>query len=373
MRPSILSAEAVRRALSIRDLTHPAEGPHALQTIVGDIVAALSEAWSCEARVHRASPIVSIADNYDRLHYPPEGAARDARYTRYVCDTTLLRTQTSAMIPPLLRDLREAPIADVILACPGVVYRRDCIDRLHTGEPHQLDLWRVRRGAALGIGDLRRMIEITVAAALPGRALRVTPAAHPYTTDGCQIDVREGSAWIEIGECGLALPALLAESGLDDATGLAMGLGLDRILMLRKGVDDIRLLRATDPRVAAQMLDLSPYRPVSVMPAVRRDLSIATAADITSEEIGDAVRGALGDRAELIESIEVISETPYEALPHAAVTRIGMAPGQKNVLLRITLRAVDRSLTHAECNGLRDAIYAAVHRGTAWQWAAAQP
>ncbi len=372
MSVSILSAEELRRALSVRDLTDPTSGPHALQQLVEAALEALRQAWGCAIRVHRQSPIVSIADNYDRLHYPPGGAARDARYTRYVCDTALLRTQTSAMIPGLLRRLAEAPPEDVLLACPGLVYRRDCIDRMHTGEPHQMDLWRVRRGAPLGVADLREMIDTVVRALLPGRELRVEPARHPYTTDGLQIDVRDGEQWVEIGECGLALPALLAENGLEPGltTGLAMGLGLDRILMLRKGLDDIRLLRSADPRIASQMLDLEPYRPVSSMPAVRRDLSLVLGEEDTPEELGDAVRAALGARAELVESVEVRSETPYGALPAAAVARLGIAPGQKNVLLRVVLRALDRTLTHEECNVLRDDIYAALHRGSSWEWAA---
>lgn len=372
MSVSILSAEELRRTLSVRDLTDPTSGPHALQQLIEATLEALRQAWGCAVRVHRQSPIVSIADNYDRLHYPPEGAARDARYTRYVCDTALLRTQTSAMIPGLLRQLAEAPPEDVLLACPGLVYRRDCIDRLHTGEPHQMDLWRVRRGAPLGVADLRGMIETIVRALLPERELRVEPARHPYTTDGLQIDVRDGEQWVEIGECGLALPALLAESGLEPGrtTGLAMGLGLDRILMLRKGLEDIRLLRSADPRIASQMLDLEPYRPVSSMPAVRRDLSLVLAEEDTPEELGDAVRAALGERAELVESVEVRSETPYRELPAAAVARLGIAPGQKNVLLRVVLRALGRTLTHEECNVLRDDIYAALHQGSSWEWAA---
>ncbi|WP_257460054.1 PheS-related mystery ligase SrmL [Archangium lipolyticum] len=373
----ILSVDDVRRALSIRDLTDPSSGPHAMQRLVDDALAALREAWRCDVRLHRRSPIVSITDNYDRLRYPPEGAARDARYTRYVCDTALLRTQTSAMIPPLLRQLAASPQPpeDVLLACPGLVYRRDCIDRLHTGEPHQMDLWRVRRGAPLGTEELLLMVETVVHALLPGRELRTTPARHPYTTDGLQIDVRHGAEWVEIGECGLAHPALLAESGLDTAhtTGLAMGLGMDRILMLRKGLDDIRLLRSEDPRIASQLLDLEPYREVSSMPAVRRDLSLVLEGDTTSEELGDVVRAVLGPRADVVETVEVLSETPYEALPPAAIQRLGISPGQKNVLLRVVLRALDRSLTHAECNELRDTLYAALHRGTAWQWAAAAP
>jgi phenylalanyl-tRNA synthetase alpha chain len=370
----ILSADAVRRALSIRDLTDPAAGPHAMQRLIDEVLSALRLAWHCEVQVHRRSPIVSVSDNYDRLRYPPEGAARDARYTRYVCDTALLRTQTSAMIPPLLRQLASTPQPpeDVLLACPGLVYRRDCIDRLHTGEPHQMDLWRIRRGAPLGVEDLRHMVETVVRALLPSHELRLTPARHPYTTDGLQLDVRLGAEWVEIGECGLAHPALLAESGLDTArsSGLALGLGMDRILMLRKGLDDIRLLRAEDPRIASQLLDLEPYRPVSPMPEVRRDLSLVLDGDATSEELGDQVRAALGARADVVETVVVLSETPYEALPPSAVRRLGISPGQKNVLLRVVLRALDRSLTHAECNALRDTLYAALHRGHAWEWAA---
>lgn len=371
MHPSVLSADSVRCALSVRDLTDPSSGPHAMQQLLQAVVKALQSLWPCEVRLHRQSPIVSIADNYDRLHYPPDGAARDARYTRYVCDTALLRTQTSAMIPPLLRQLATGPAEDVLLVCPGLVYRRDCIDRLHTGEPHQVDLWRISHGAPLGVEQLRQMIEAVVQAALPGRTLRTLPASHPYTTHGLQIDVREGSEWVEVGECGLALPALLAESGLDPTctSGLAMGLGLDRLLMLRKGLDDIRLLRSTEPRIASQMLDLEPYRPVSCMPAVRRDLSLVLEAEDTPEELGDRVRSALGARAEMVESVEVLSETACEALPPAAVERLGIHPGQKNVLLRVVLRALERTLTHEECNELRDEVYAALHRGTRWEWA----
>ncbi|MCP3102357.1 hypothetical protein LZ198_26140 [Myxococcus sp. K15C18031901] len=370
--PSILSAEELRRALSVRDLTDPALGEHAMQRLVESTLEALRAAWGCEVRLHRQSPVVSISDNYDRLHYPPGGAARDARYTRYVCDTALLRTQTSAMIPGLLRRLATEPPADVLLACPGLVYRRDCIDRLHTGEPHQMDLWRLRRGPPLTTRDLRDMISTVVEAVLPGREARLTDATHPYTTHGLQVDVRDGDGWVEIGECGLALPALIEEGGLDGSgvTGLAMGLGLDRILMLRKGLDDIRLLRSREPRILAQLQDLGPYRPVSAMPAVRRDMSLAVDAQQTPEELGDTVRSALGARAELVESVEVLSETPYAELPAGAVKRMGVSPEQKNVLLRVVLRALERTLTHEECNTLRDDIYAALHRGRVSEWAA---
>jgi phenylalanyl-tRNA synthetase alpha chain len=370
MPASTLSAEAVRRALSIRDLTDPAQGSHAMQELVLALVGGLVDAWGCTKRIHRASPIVSVADNYDRLRYPAEGPARDPRHTRYVCDVAVLRTQTSAMIPALHREHAGSDVADALLVCPGLVYRRDSIDRLHTGEPHQLDLWRICRGDRVGEYELRDMIRLVVDAALPGLEWRVTHTEHPYTVEGRQIDVRARSSWVEIGECGLAHPELLATAGLEGCTGLAMGLGLDRLVMLRKGVEDIRLLRSTDPRIASQMLDLCPYRAVSSMPPVRRDLSIVVCRTTTAEQLGDRVRTALDARAEAIESIEVIAETPYDELKPAARERLRLMPDQKNVLLRVVLRDLSRTLTHAEANELRDSIYAAVHEGDAMEWAA---
>ncbi len=368
---SILTPDAYRRAVSLRDLTCPAQGPHAMQQLVDDIRDALTTAWGADAIVRRSNPVATIEDNYDRLHYPPEGVARDARYTRYVSDQLVLRSQTTAAIPPLLDELATAPPRDVLLVCPGMCYRRDAIDRLHTGEPHQVDLWRIRTGAPLTTGDLREMIALVVEAALPGAPHRVVSATHPYTTDGLQIDARVDGAWVEIGECGLALPALIAEAGMSssETTGLAMGLGLDRLLMLRKGIDDIRLLRSADPRVADQMLDLLPYHRVSSQPATRRDLSLVVADGTTVEDLGDRVRDALGDDADCVEAVELVAVTRHADLPPQAVERLGIAPGQVNALLRVVLRHVDRTLTDAESNRLRNDIYAALHEGARTEWA----
>jgi phenylalanyl-tRNA synthetase alpha chain len=198
---------------------------------------------------------------------------------------------------------------------------------------------------------------------LPGTEWRVEPRVHPYTTDGLQVDVENGDEWVEIGECGLASLDVLRGAGCAEHTGLAMGLGLDRLLMLRKGIADIRLLRATDARVAAQMRDLSLYRPVSNQPAIARDLSIAVAADDDPETLGDRVRVALGADADCVEAVEVLSETPGEALPPIARQRLGLRPGQKNVLVRVVLRHAERTLRRDEANDLRDRVFGALHDG----------
>jgi phenylalanyl-tRNA synthetase alpha chain len=312
----------------------------------------------------RGERIVSIADNYDRLLVPAGAEARDARRARYVGDGTMLRSHTSALVPPALEQLAAEAAADldVIIACPGLVYRRDAIDRLHTGTPHMIDVWRVT-DRRLGIDDLYELIDVVLDAVLPGCRRRTEPRTHPYTEHGLQIDVRNGGGWVEVGECGLASPIVLASCGLPGASGLAMGLGLDRLLMLRKGIDDIRLLRSTHPRVAAQMLDLAPYRPVSDRPSIIRDLSIAVDGETDADVLGDVLRGALGHEADLVESLDIVADTPGEVLPPAAAARLGIRAGQRNLLVRLVLRALDRTLTDAEANRIRDVALAALHQG----------
>lgn len=234
----------------MRDLT---DGEHAVRLLLDGVTAALADLWDCPVRTVRTRPLVAVEDNYDRLGYDPAAATRDGRYSRYTSETTMLRSHTSAGIPPALRALaaQDDPPGDVLLALPGLAHRRDAVDRLHVGTPHQVDLWRLRRDRPLTGADLDGMVAAIVTAVLPRAAWRRVPATHPYTVDGRQVDVRAGEGWVEPAECGLAAPAVLDGAGLDPArwSGLALGMGLDRALMLRKRLPDIRLLQR--PRLLA--------------------------------------------------------------------------------------------------------------------------
>jgi phenylalanyl-tRNA synthetase alpha chain len=242
----------------------------------------------------------------------------------------MLRSHTSASIPPLLRSLDPSVSLDELMVLPGLVYRRDAIDRTHVGEPHQVDLWRVSSKGKLTSEDLDQMLGTIVEAVLPGARWRAVPAVHPYTEAGRQLDVLVDGEWLELAECGLIDPTLLSSSGLDPArwSGLALGMGLDRALMLRKGIDDIRTLRASEPRIQQQMLNLAPWTPVSALPAISRDISIVIGSDDDDETIGDRIRQAMADRIEDVEAVTVTARTDYGALPESARTRLGLAPDQ---------------------------------------------
>jgi phenylalanyl-tRNA synthetase alpha chain len=387
MQRTLTSLERARD-LSIRDLTDPAAGPHGLQVLLDQVTAALAAACGCAVLVRRGDRVVTVGENYDLLGFSSDVVTRDARYTRYVSEGEMLRSHTSAIVPGVLRDLAElgpdAP-SDVLFACPGICYRRDAIGRWHTGTPHQLDVWRLRRRGAgsgdradddrarrLDEGDLDELIATICRTVVPGRPWRCEPRVHPYTERGRQVDVDWSSTWVEVAECGLAHPDVLRRAGLgQEWSGLALGMGLDRLYMLTKSVPDIRLLRSADRRVASQMLDLEPYRAVSSMPAISRDLSVAVDSSDIAEDLGDRVRDALGDEADYVEEVSVLSSTPWAALPAPARERLGIAPEQVNLLVRVVLRALDRTLEDNEANDLRDRVYAAIHQGSAHMWAGA--
>jgi phenylalanyl-tRNA synthetase alpha chain len=342
-------------------LTDPDQGRHAINILLTNLTTAIARWSGLPADIIRRPPVVPIADNYDRLFYEPDAIARSARYSHYVDETDMLRTHTTATIPALLEETESGRL----IVCPGLVYRRDVVDRLHVGEPHQVDFWIVRQGR-LRRAHLLEMIAVVVETMLPGRAYRCNETFHPYTMNGLEVEVQFSERWIEVLECGEIHPWLLNDSNLPSErwSGLAMGIGLDRLVMLIKGIDDIRLLRSRDPRIARQMLTLDAYEPVSNQPATHRDMSICVA-DPDMELLGDRIRNVLGERAGWVENVELLQACDYASVPAKARQRLGMSPGQQNLLIRVTLRSLDGSISKEEANHVYDRVYAELHEGTA--------
>ena len=147
------------------------------------------------------------------------------------------------------------------------------------------------------------------------------PKIHPYTLDGREIDIMVDGKPLEILECGLTNPKILEENGCTGKYGLALGLGLERILMVRKNIKDIRLLRSTNEKVLCQMNDLELYNEVSSMPPVVIDISVVVDKNLDIELLGDMVKES-GVDTHIIEEVKILSETPYEDLPEKAKERL---------------------------------------------------
>jgi phenylalanyl-tRNA synthetase alpha chain len=109
------------------------------------------------------------------------------------------------------------------------------------------------------------------------------------------------------------------------------------------------------------------------MPPISRDLSIAVNAHEDEETLGDRVRDALGPDSACVEEVQILSTTAGSELPARARARLGADVGQKNLLVRVVLRDLEKTLTDDNANALRDRIYGALHQGTEFQWAADPP
>ena len=276
-----------------------------------------------------------------RLLYPADGAARDARYTRYVCEGALLRTQTSALVPPLARE--RAPDG----------HRRGRAARVpgpRLPPRHHRPAARGRAASARPVAPHARRARATSTTMIarsslprcPAGTLALTPGAHPYTVGGTADRRRsDAAAWIEIGECGARASRRCSRAPASTCRGEASrwASASTALLMLRKGIDDIRLLRVDRPARRAQMLDLAPYRPVSA--------SAAGAARLVHRRGPRAhrrgarrsrAREALGEDAAVVEEL---SDSRGDAGGVVAATRaraLQIEDHQKNVLLRLMLR-----------------------------------
>ncbi len=201
--------------------------------------------------------------NFEALNIPAHHPARDMQDTFYLSDKTMLRTHTS---PVQIRTMqsRQPPLK---IIAPGKVFRRDS-DITHSPMFHQVEGLVVAENISLAdlkgtLGHFcRRIFGDSV-------RLRVRPSYFPFVEPGAEYDVScilcngDGcrscgrTGWLEMGGCGMVHPAVFESVGYDPErwTGFAFGLGIDRIVMLKYGVHDIRLLFENDLRFLSQFRD----------------------------------------------------------------------------------------------------------------------
>lgn len=371
-----ISSEKLEEYLAIPDLSlDPADGDraHAVNLVYRRMREALEELWpETEVRVIKRSPIVSGEDCYDNLLVPEDNVSRGSTYTHWVDDKHCLQTHTTAQIPAVLRELAESYETwdDVTILVPGLAYRRDVWDKKHLGVLHQMDIWRIVKNdkrPKLNKADLLDMVNAIAKEVAPGWGLRIEDSPHPYTNEGVEVNATHTDGRdIEILECGLLGKDIIKLNGMDPekVSGLAAGPGLDRLVMTLKDLPDIRYLRSNNLRIREQMYDLKKYRAVSLQPAIQRDLSYSVPRENVEEDISQVIEDAIGGEIESLESVELLSETDYSKLSSLVKERLGIKPNQKNVLVRITLRSLNRTLTNDEANRIYNDIYQKVNHGT---------
>jgi phenylalanyl-tRNA synthetase alpha chain len=275
---------AMRRPANAVDITLPGRRPtlghrHPLSLIRDEVGAIFTRLGY---QVLEGPEIEDDYHNFEALNMPEEHPARDMQDTLYLATPlqpaeglptearsrakvgqplTLLRTHTSAM---QIRHMEQnAP--PVRLVAIGPVYRKDNLDLTHTPMFHQVEGLVVGKGVTLADlkGTLAAMAEALFG---PGTGVRFRPSFFPYTEPSAEVDIQcikcKGSGcamckrtgWIEILGSGMVHPAVFEAVGYDpdDVTGFAFGMGVERVALLKWGVEDIRLFYENDLRFLEQ-------------------------------------------------------------------------------------------------------------------------
>ena len=199
--------------------------------------------------------------NFEALNIPKNHPARDTQDTFYITDNILLRTQTS----PVQVRVMEKQKPPIRIIAPGMVFRSDAVDATHSPVFHQIEGLVVDKGVTMG--DLKGTLEI-FAKKLYGEdvTVRFRPHHFPFTEPSAELDIScfvckgkgcrvcKGEGWIEILGCGMVHPKVLSGCGIDpdQYSGFAFGIGLERIVMRKLGVDDLRLFFENDIRFLKQ-------------------------------------------------------------------------------------------------------------------------
>jgi len=201
--------------------------------------------------------------NFDALNTPDDHPARDSHDTFYLEDTGLLRTQTSTV---QIRVMEKIP-PPIRIISPGRCYRKETVDATHHFAFHQIEGLYVDRGVSFA--DLKGTIEAMGRQVLgENTKVRFRPHFFPFTEPSVEYDftcsicrgenatcsICKGTGWIEIAGAGMVDPAVFENVGYDpeEFTGFAFGMGLERIAMIRHGIDDIRLFLENDLRFTRQ-------------------------------------------------------------------------------------------------------------------------
>jgi phenylalanyl-tRNA synthetase alpha chain len=189
--------------------------------------------------------------NFEALNIPAEHPARADWDTFYIDEDMLLRPHTS----PVQIRVMESTAPPVRIICPGRCFRRDAQDATHSPVFHQIELLWVEEG--LTLANLKHVLEAFTREFFgEGYEMRFSGDFFPFTEPSVQVHIRapEADDWLEIMGAGMVDPAVLEAVGYDPeaVSGFAFGLGIERMAMLKYGIQDIRTFLTNDLRFLKQ-------------------------------------------------------------------------------------------------------------------------
>lgn len=199
--------------------------------------------------------------NFEALNLPPDHPARDTQDTFYISDNILLRTQTSSVQVHVMEN-QKPPIR---IVSPGRVYRSDAVDATHSPIFHQMEALVVDKGITMA--DLVGTLDMLMKRLYGDECkIRLRPHHFPFTEPSAEVDITcfncggkgcsmcKNEGYVELLGAGMVHPKVLKNCGIDPEvySGFAFGLGLERIVMAKYGINDMRLLYENDLRFLNQ-------------------------------------------------------------------------------------------------------------------------
>jgi len=305
--------------------------------------------------VDSLSPVVSTTQCFDDLLTPSDHVSRSRNDTYYVNEHHVLRSHMTAHQTTLLREgLRR-------FLFTGDVYRRDAVDACHYFCFHQMDGVRVFSWEELGVTcheeavqqvmtDLKTTLTGMVAAIFGKVQMRWVESYFPFTDPSLELEIFFNNEWLEVLGCGVMRQKILQNGGLNQHTGWAFGLGLERLAMVLFDVPDIRLFWSNDERFTSQFTkaDTSPggpkqikFVPFSKYPICYKDVSFWHPDDFHENNLSEIVRGIAGD---LVEDVKMVSSFTHPKT------------GRSSRCYRLSYRSMERTLTNEEVDGMQDSI-----------------
>ncbi len=186
--------------------------------------------------------------NFEALNIPDNHPARAMHDTFYFDENTLLRTHTSSVQIRFMKE-RKPPLRFI---APGRVYRCDS-DMTHTPMFHQVEGLMI--DADVNFSELKGLITDFLEHFFDKKLeIRFRPSYFPFTEPSAEVDIMGENGWLEVLGCGMVHPNVLANVDIDSEkyTGLAFGMGVERLAMLRHGIDDLRIFFENDLRFLEQ-------------------------------------------------------------------------------------------------------------------------
>jgi len=343
-------AERIKRLLKLPDLTKKDNSP---VKILFDQILTLPR--FADFDVVDFPKIVTVEQNFDLLNTPASHPSRGETDTYYLNDDYLLRTQMTAMWSFYLKDpevLKRLEIEGQIAAlAPGIVYRKDEIDRHHFPAFHQIDgLLICKKSQKVITQQDLKDVQVDLAKGIfgPDIEYKFLDDTFPYTVESLEMDIMFNGQWLEVNGAGLVNPIVLKNFGLDPEiyNGWAFGFG-ERLAMIKMGIPDIRIMWSDDPRITSQFKDInSKFKEVSKYPSTIRDISFIIDKKINLNNYYEIVR----DFAEnLIEEVKLLDEYEDDAK---------FGADKKSYTFRIVYCSPERTLTNEEINTIQEAIRA---------------